>query len=432
MTLAAGLGAAGNADAQTRELGSSGELLDGIAALADTGVVLKSELARRLEVEVQAYIQRETQFPPEERSPLPPLAAFEQTVLDRLIIEELQVQRALRAGIVIGDDIVNEMLVEVAGRNGITIEQLPAVLASEGIGYAEFREDQRRSLMIETLVRNDVMARIAISPRELEQCLERTEALQFDYDISHILISYSGGADQAEISDAQARAREVVRQLDEGADFAQLAAAYSDSQTALTGGELGWRKRAELPSYFAADVIAMESGEHSTPIRAGSGFHIVRLNDLRGAEPEIVDQVRVRHILLRTNEILDDDATMQKLAGIRNQILEGEEFATVAQAQSADTGSAIDGGDLGWDTLDAYDEVFAGVLESLEVGELSEPFRTPFGWHIAEVTGRRSHDVSDENRELNCRNQIGQGKLVEERELWEQRIRDEAFVVKRL
>jgi peptidyl-prolyl cis-trans isomerase SurA len=172
----------------------------------------------------------------------------------------------------------------------------------------------------------------------------------------------------------------------------------------------------------------MQPTDYSQPIRTGSGFHLVRLNDMRGAEPVVVDQIRVRHILISPNEILDDDATMQKLIGIRNQILAGDDFATVAESISEDTQSAAEGGDLGWAEGDAYVGPFTAIIESLPIGELSEPFRTEFGWHIAEVIDRRAYDTTDDLKELSCQREIGNSKVEEERELWLRRIRDQAFI----
>jgi peptidyl-prolyl cis-trans isomerase SurA len=318
---------------------------------------------------------------------------------------------------------------------GLTLEELPAFIESQGIDYASFRENQRRELAIRALERAEVVNRVSINPRELEQCLNRAVATQtddFEYNISHILIGFDTDGPQQAIDEAESKVRDIARQLDEGADFAQLAVAYSEAQTALEGGTLGWRKGAELPSVFAEDVVALQPGEHSTPIRSAGAFHIVRLNDMRGTAPTMVDQVRVRHILLRPTEILDDDATRQKLVGIRQQILDGEEFSTIAAAVSEDPGSAVDGGDLGWMSLDEYDPAFAAMVETLAPGEISEPFRTPFGWHIAELTDSRNYDMTEDLRAQNCRQQIGNRMVVEEREIWRRRLRDQAYVVKKI
>jgi peptidyl-prolyl cis-trans isomerase SurA len=259
------------------------------------------------------------------------------------------------------------------------------------------------------------------------------ESEEFDYNISHILIGFAPEAGPDEIRKAETTANDIVQQLDEGADFAQLAAAYSESQTALEGGLLGWRKGSELPTIFVSDITQMEIGEHSTPIRGGGGFHIVRLNDMRGSEPQLIDQIRPRHILLTPTAVLDDDATQQRLQRIRDQIVnDGDDFASVAAAVSDDVASAVDGGDLGWTTFDSFVPEFSEVLASLEIGQVSEPFRTEYGWHIAELVDKRSYDASNDLREDACRNQIGRGKMVEESELWRQRLQSQAYIVKKL
>jgi peptidyl-prolyl cis-trans isomerase SurA len=421
--------------AQTRELGSSGELLDGVAALVDTGVVLKSEVRNRLQVVAENFAQQMAQLPPEQRGQLPPLSILEQQVLDQLILEEIQVQRADQIGLQVGDDMLNQVLADIAAGVGTPLEELPAWLDSQGVDYPSFREDQRRDLLISELERREVMERIMINPRELEQCLALTalnETDEFDYNISHILIGFPPDAGQNEIQQAENQIREVARQLDEGADFAELAATYSESATNLEGGLLGWRKGAELPTIFVNDVTRLNVGEHSTPIRGGGGFHIVRLNDMRGSEPQLVDQIRPRHILISPTEILDDDATRQRLQGIRDQIVAGDDFATVAEAISEDNASSVDGGDLGWTTYESSVPEFSEVIASLEIGEVSQPFRSEYGWHIAEVTDKRSYDMSDDLRDNACRNQIGRGKMVEESELWRQRMLAQAYVVKKL
>jgi peptidyl-prolyl cis-trans isomerase SurA len=360
---------------------------------------------------------------------------LEGQVLDQLILEEIQVQRAARVGIEVGDNELNQALAELARSAGMTLEELPTFIEAQGLSYASFREDQRRELAIRALEQVEVVRRIAINPRELEQCLNRAVATQtddFEYNTSHILLSFDPDGPAAAIDEVEARVRDIARQLDEGADFAQLAVAYSEAQTALEGGSLGWRRGAELPAVLAPDVLRLEVGEHSTPIRSQGAFHIVRLNDMRGAEPAMVDQIRARHILLTTTEVLDNDATEQRMLGIREQIIEGEDFATLAAALSEDSGSAVDGGDLGWMTLDQFDPAFAAMLETLEPGEISPPFRTSFGWHIAEVTDSRRYDMTEDLRAQNCRQQIGNRMVVEEREIWRRRLRDQAFIEKKI
>ena len=436
-TLAAGAAAlfCSAAQAQDRDLGSTGQLLESIAAVVEEGIVLQSELDARIALVIDNFRQQQPQLPAEQRTQLPPLSVLERQVLDQLVLKEIQLQRAERLGIVVSDDILNQALGNVAANLGLTLEQLPAALAAENIDYAMYREDSREDLILSQLEQRDVLSRINVTPRELEQCLARTEANQtneFDYNVSHILIGLSASATSGEVREAERRIEEIRERLEAGEDFAQLALTYSEAQTALEGGSLGWRKGSELPTLFADVVTRMQPGEYSEPIQSGSGFHLVRLNEMRGAERVMVDQVRARHILIAPTEILDDDATRQKLLGIREQIVNGDDFGAVALAVSEDTLSSADGGDLGWVAPDDFVPEFAEKLETLPVGELSEVFKTRFGWHIVEVTDRRSHDSTDELKEQRCRSEIRAGKAQEEREVWLRRLRDQAYIDIRL
>jgi len=420
-----------SASAQDRELGAGGELLDGVAAVVDEGLVLKSELSERLLLVMQNFEQRRAEMPPEERRPLPPAAIVEQQVLDQLILREIQLQRARRVGITVSDDLLNDALSRVAQNLGYTLEELPVVLAAQNIDYTAYRADSRSDLILEQLEQRDVISRIAITPRELDQCLITTEASAssaFDYNVSHILIGVPANATQQDIEAARARIEEIRGRVEAGEDFARLAVATSHAQTALEGGSLGWRKGAQLPTLFADLVTRMKPGEVSAPIQSSGGFQLVKLNEMRGAERTMVDQLRVRHVLLRPNEILDDAAVRQKLLGIRAQISGGDDFATVARAVSEDTASASDGGDLEWlspgDTVPEFEQ----ALAQLPLGELSEPIQSRFGWHLVEVLERRSYDTTDEMKRGDCVRQIRAAKAEEERELWLRRLRDQAFV----
>jgi peptidyl-prolyl cis-trans isomerase SurA len=416
---------------QTRELGSSGDLLDGIAAVVDEGIVLESELAQRVAIVVGNLRAQQQEAPPEQRGPLPPLGVIERQVLDQLVLRQIQLQRADRVGIVVSDDQLNQVLGRLASNLGITLDELPAALAAENLDYSMYRENAREDILISQLEQRDVMNRIAVTPRELDQCLQRLEenqTNQFDYNVSHILVSLSASATSEETRDAERRINEIREQLASGADFAQLALTYSQAQTALQGGSLGWRKGSELPTLFAEVVFGLQPGEVSEPIQSGSGFHIVRLNEMRGAERVMVDQVHARHILIAPNALLDEDATRQKLIGIRDQILKGEDFTAVANAVSEDAVSGSDGGDLGWVSPDDFVPEFAEKLRDLQIGELSEVFRTRFGYHIVEVLDRRSHDTTDELKEERCLTEIRDGKAEEEREMWARRLRDQAYV----
>lgn len=419
------------ANAQERGLGAGGELLDGVAAVVNEGVVLKSELAERLDLVMKNLNRQQQEQPPEQRRPLPPANVIQQQVLDQLVVREIQLQRAKKVGITATDDMLNEALTRVASNLGYTLEELPTVLAAQSIDYTAYREDSRKDLLIEQLEQRDVVARIAITPRELEQCLADSTGKAsdtFDYNISHILISVPTNATQQDIDKAHARINEIHDRLDAGEDFARLAVATSQAQTALDGGSLGWRKGAQLPTLFAPTVIKMKPGEYSEPIQSAGGFQIVRLNDMRGAERTMVDQLHIRHILLRPNEILDEAATQQKARSIREQILNGDDFATIAKSVSEDPGSKADGGDLGWLSPGETVPEFEQAVANLPMKQLSEPIKSRMGWHLVEVLERRSHDTTDEVKRNQCGRQIRAAKAEEERELWLRRLRDQAFV----
>jgi peptidyl-prolyl cis-trans isomerase SurA len=350
-------------------------------------------------------------------------------------LKEVQLQRAERVGITVSDELLNQALSTVAENLGITLDELPAALAAENIDYAMYREDSRDDLILEQLQQRDVISRISITPRELEQCLSRSalnEADAFDYNISHILVSVPASSTQQDIDNARKRIEEIRARLDAGEDFARLAVATSHAQTALEGGSLGWRKGSQLPTLFAPIVVKMKPGEYSQPIQSGSGFQIVKLNDMRGAERVMVDQLHLRHILLRPNEILDDAATEQKIIGIRAQIAGGDDFGAIAEAVSEDPASAADGGDLGWVSPGDFVPEFEQVIAGLPLRMLSEPFKTRFGWHLVEILERRSYDTTDEIKREQCAREIRAGKAEEERELWLRRLRDQAFVDVRL
>lgn len=417
--------------AQDRELGAGGELLDGVAAVVEDGVVLKSELKDRIALVVKNLRAQQEQQPAEQRRPLPPQSILEQQVLDQLVLREIQLQRAKKAGITVSDDLLNTALSRVAENNGYTLEELPTLLASQNISYAQYREDSRQDLMIEQLQQRDVISRISISPRELDHCLADREANQantFDYNISHILISVPGNATPDQIEGSRKRIEEIYSRLEAGEDFARLAVATSQAQTALDGGALGWRKGSQLPTLFVDVVTKMRPGEFSRPIQSGAGFQIVKLNEMRGVQRTSVQQQHIRHILLKPNQILDSAAVKQKLIGIRERILAGEDFATLAHAQSEDPGSANDGGDLGWVSPGELVPEFEKAIAALPLKTVSEPIQSRYGWHLAEVLDRREHDTTDEVKRDECMRAIRQSKAEEERELWLRRLRDQAYV----
>jgi peptidyl-prolyl cis-trans isomerase SurA len=415
------------AQSQNLELSDSGMRLDGIAALVNDGVVLDSELQDQTMLIVQRLRA--------EGTPLPPQDVLLQQVLENLVVSQIQLQRAEREGIVVPDEILNRALSDIARRNGTTLTELPALLAADGMDYGAYRKEMREQLIMERLRMRDVISRIAITNRELEDYLAREENTSFrnnQYNISHILIALPATTSPGALETARKKAWDIYEQLQNGADFAQLAVTYSNAQTALDGGAMGWRSGEALPSLFADVVPAMEAGSVSEPIRSSSGFNLVKLNDVKGNEPIMEDQVHARHILMTTDEIMDDDIVEQKLIEIRAGILNGDDFAAVAKAVSDDPGSAVEGGDLGWAGPGMFVGVFEETLNSLEIGEISEPFQSQFGWHIVEVLERRVHDTTDDVLRQRAMMAIRDSKVAEETELWLRQLRDESFVEYRL
>jgi peptidyl-prolyl cis-trans isomerase SurA len=290
----------------------------------------------------------------------------------------------------------------------------------------------RRELTLRLLQQRDVVQRISVTAREIDQYLDRQSkhpSASAEYNVSHILIAVPQEATTAQLEAAQKKADDVYRRAKGGEDFAKLAIANSNSQTALDGGALGWRKGTELPTVLADTVLSLKAGEVSAPIRAATGFHIVRLNEVRNVDKkEVVEQVHARHILMRTNELQDDATVKQKLDNLRKRIIAGEDFAAVAQVSSQDSGSAADGGDLDWSTADAFPPEFAKQLDDLKVNEISEPFHTQAGWHIVQLLGRRKYDETQELQRKTAADQIRASKVDEETELWLRRLRDDAYV----
>jgi peptidyl-prolyl cis-trans isomerase SurA len=411
------------AHAQTRDIGVHGELLDRIAAIVNDGLVLKSEL----DAQMESVTKRLT----EQKVELPSQSVLRQQVLDRLIVQEIQAQQAKRVGLTISDEQLNAALQEIAARNKIPFDQLPTALAAQGVDYKLYRDSMRKELTLNTLRQRDVIARITVTPHELEQYLERQQsaAANDEFNVSHILLSMPAAATPQQLAEISQKAQELQARASKGEDFGQLAIANSNSQTALDGGQLGWRKGSQLPQFILDLVTKMKPGEVSAAVRTPSGFHIVKLNERRGGEAQvIVNQIHVRHILMKTNELDDDETVRQKLAKLRERILAGEDFAGIASTSSQDPGSAPDGGDLGWSGPGLFVPEFDKAIADLKPNEISEPFKTRYGWHIVQMLGTRTYDSTDDVRRQKAFAAIRESKADEETELWLRRLRDEAFV----
>ena len=413
----------GVSQAQTRDIGVHGEMLDRIAAIVNEGLVLKSELDSQMD-SVTKRLQ-------EQKVELPSQSVLKQQVLDRLILQEIQAQHAKRVGLTVSDEQLNSALQEIASRNKIPFDQLPTALAAQGVDYKQYREGMRKELTLSTLRQRDVIAHINVSPHELEQFLTRqqTSAANDEFNVSHILLSLPEAATPQQLEEITHKAQDLAARASKGEDFGQLAIANSNSQTALDGGQLGWRKGTQMPEFILQLVTRMKAGEVSAPVRTPSGFHIVKLNERRSGEAQvIINQIHVRHILMKTNELDDDETVRQKLTKLRERIMKGEDFAGLASTNSADPGSAPDGGDLGWSGPGTFVPEFDKAIADLKADEISEPFKSRYGWHIVQMLGTRTYDSTDDVRRQRAFAAIRESKADEETELWLRRLRDEAFV----
>ncbi len=415
----------GRALAQTRDLSTQGQLIDRIAAIVNNGVILQSQLDDRVK-QVVAELKAQGLTPPAQ-------SVLRKQVLNSLILQQVQLQQARQDGITISDDTLNAALQSVAARNGIPFADLPNALAQQGINYADYRDQMRDQLMIGLLRERDVLQRIVVTPRQIDQFLAhqaQEPTAGEEYEVSHILIAVPPNATPAELTAARKLADKVDTLAKEGKNFSKLAVTYSSSADALKGGNLGWRKGVDLPTFLTNVVPKLKPGQVSAPIRTPSGFHIVKLDNIRRQEhKDIVEQVHVRHILLIPNALQDNATVRQRLEKIRKQILEHKiKFSVIAASVSQDPGSASQGGDLGWQSPTEFTPRFAKAISKLKVGQISQPFQTRFGWHIAQLLGKRKYDETNEMKRLHAMEAIRASRADEDAELWLQRLRDDAYV----
>ena len=398
--------------------------LDRIVAIVNNDVITADELADRISQIKQQLTQKHTQLPPDD--------VLRKQILDRMILDEIQLQMAKTSGIRVDDEQLNRVISNIAKQNSMTLEQFRQTLESQGYPFAKFREEIRKEVIIGQLRKIKVDNQVYVSEQEVDNQLGKLgdqQQLDTEYHLAHILISLPETAKPEEIEAAQRKAEDVYTQLNLGADFAKMAVSVSSDQRALQGGDLGWIKQGQLPTIFADIVPKMKPGEITKPVRSASGFHIIKLIETRKQDQKhIVEQTLARHILIKTSEIMSSDEAKQKLQRIRNEIVSGRDFGMVAKASSDDTGSAADGGNLGWVSPGAMVPEFEEEMNKLKPGEISQPFQTRFGWHIVQVLSRRQHDDTESYLRMQARNQIQQRKSEEETENWLRRIRDEAYV----
>lgn len=397
--------------------------LDRIVAIVDNDVIMQSQLDQRLQEVRQTIEKRGAEMPPAE--------VMQQQVLERLITENLQLQLGERSGIRISDEELNQAMGTIAQRNNMSLEQFRSALERDGLSLESAREQIRREMIISRVRQRRVAERIQVSNQEVQNFLASDLGklqLSEEYRLANILIPVPESSDSATIQAAERLAMDTYQQLQQGADFAQLAAARSASENALEGGDMGWRKAAQLPPPFDTQVSDLAVGEVTQPVRTPPGFILLKVLEKRGGDTQVRDEVHVRHILIKPSAIRSDDESRRLIERLRDRILAGEDFANLARSFSEDPGSALNGGDLNWIDPAALVPQFRSVMADTSSGKLSEPFRTDFGWHILEVLGRRATDASEEFREQQATTLLRNRKYEEELQTWLRQIRDEAYV----
>lgn len=399
--------------------------LDKIVAVVNEGIITQSQLDSGLS-EARDVITRSNQQPPSDE-------ALSKQVLDKLILDEIMIQFAERTGIIIDDQTLDAMVTEVAANNNMSLSELRVALKEEGLEFKEFRERIKRQNTINQLQQRDVLREVDVSKAELDQFLKSSQGqnLQgYEYNLNHILIALPDAPSPEDLAKAQTRAKEIMKEIKQGADFSHLAFANSTGSDALSGGSLGWRPFAQVPTIFADDVAMLEVGNMAGPIRSSSGFHIIKLTDKRVNENQetSVDKTKVRHILVKPNALLTDSEARMRLEDLKREIKQGTEFSVLAKTHSEDLGSGNSGGDLGWVTPDQLVPDFAQAMNETKIGEISEPFKSSFGWHILEVLDRKKENNREELIKLNAENMIRARKIEEKLESWMRQMRDEAYV----
>ena len=402
--------------------------VDRIVAVVNEDVILESELNTRLKTVLGQLQQRGTQAPP--------VDVLRRQVLERLIISLLQLQVAERTGIRVDDQTLNSSISGIAKQNGLSLNEFRTAIENDGFDFNVFREDIRKEMIVSRVMQRRVSQRVNITEQEIDNFLSITKNSaegNKEYRLSHILISLPEAASAEQVDAAKAKADDVISQLRSGVNFKQVAAASSDGQQAFDGGDLGWRKSAQLPTIFADIATSMQKNDISDAIRSPSGFHIIKLSDIRGVEQRhMVKQSRARHILIRKNELTSNDGARIRLQQLLIRLEGGEDFAALARAHSDDRGSAARGGELGWSSPGALVPRFEQELDKLKEGQISQPFRTQFGWHIVQLLERREHDDTDSFIRTKARKFIRDRKTEDATQSWIRRIRDEAFVEYRL
>ncbi len=401
--------------------------VDRIIAVVNDEIITQKELAARVDFALRQLRQQGT--------PPPPRDVIERQLLERLIGDRVQMQHARNIGMRVDDAELDKALERIATDNKLSLAQMRGTLERDGVPFEKFREDIRSEITLARLREREVAQKIVITESEIDNFIQSQQAQpgrSDEFNVSHILVSVPENASPEQLQTRRARAEEALAQIRGGADFRQIAAAFSDAPEALQGGLLGWRESERLPTLFLEALRALQAGQLTDLLRSPNGFHILRLNERRGGQaPIMVQQSRARHILIKTNELVSETEARNRMLALKERLDNKADFAELARAHSEDT-SASRGGDLGW--LNAGDTVpeFEQAMNALKPGQISAPVRSPFGWHIIEVLERRTQDMTRDGQRMNARQALRERKTDEAYQEWVRQLRDRAYVERRL
>ena len=399
------------------------EELDRIVAIIEDDVILEHELMGEIAAIMQKLQASNTAMPPE--------YVIKKQVLEKMIIERLQRHLAERAGINLSEEMLTSSATDIAQKNNMSLDDFKQELQRQGISYQSFLDNMRNEIVIQQLRAKEIGERIKVTDREVEHFMETEDKAGQgigQYHLGHILVAVKEGASAAEISKAKAKADKLVQELRSGQDFTKTAMSSSDDSNALQGGDLGWRSKSDVPTLFVDVVGKMAEGDVSDPIRSPSGFHILKLLEQKGVGAHSITKSKVRHILIKTNEIVDDAEAQRRLIALKERIADGDDFGALARAHSDDKGSALKGGMLDWVGPDDLVKPFQAAMDKLAINQVSDPVQTQFGWHLIELLDRENKDNTSEYQKNQIRDIIRKRKIEEETELWLRRLRDEAYV----
>lgn len=401
------------------------QVVDKVAAVVNNGVVLESD--------VDGLMQPVKLNAGQAGQQLPDDATLRHQILERLIMDQIILQMGQKMGVKITDEQLDQAIANIAKQNNMTMDQMRSRLAYDGLNYSTYRNQIRKEMIISEVRNNEVRRRITVLPQEVD-ALAKQIGTQNDasteLNLSHILIALPENPTSEQVNDAQRQAESIVEEARNGADFGKLAITYSADQQALKGGQMGWGRIQELPGIFAQALSTAKKGDIVGPIRSGVGFHILKVNDLRGQSQSIsVTEVHARHILLKPSPIMNDQQARLKLEEIAADIKSGKTtFAAAAKEYSQDPGSANQGGDLGWATPDIFDPAFRDALTKLHKGQISAPVHSSFGWHLIELLDTRKVDKTDAAQKDRAYRMLMNRKFSEEAATWMQEQRASAYV----